>query len=87
MLQPDPVSGQGQTTSEIHATQAHFAYANNMFEPQDIKPADDDKSRYYFVRELDGEWTQRNRFTIDNLGDCRWYVTNDGVFYAVRMPN
>jgi hypothetical protein len=84
---PDPVMGIGQTGQELKAAQAHFAYANNMFEPQDFKPADDDPSRYYFVREVDGEWTQRNRYTIDDLGDCRWFITDNGVFYAVRQPN
>ena len=86
-IHPDPVTGIGQTGQELRAAQAHFAYANNMFEPQDIKPADDDPSRYFFVRELDGEWTQRNRFTIDNLGDCRWYITDGGMLYAARLPN
>lgn len=72
---------------EVAMEQAQFAYSNGLFEPQDFKPADDDPSRYYPVREVDGNWTQRNRFTIDNLGDCRWYVTNEGYFYAVRLPN
>ncbi|KAJ4153210.1 hypothetical protein LMH87_009707 [Akanthomyces muscarius] len=29
----------------------------------------------------------RNRFTIDHMGDCRWYVTDEGWFYAVRLPD
>ncbi|OLN81687.1 hypothetical protein CCHL11_05503 [Colletotrichum chlorophyti] len=84
---PPDVTGYGKTAGEIAIEQAQFAYANGLFEPQDFKPADDDPSRYYPVREVDGNWTQRNRFTIDNLGDCRWYVTNEGYFYAVRLPN
>ncbi|WYZ40254.1 hypothetical protein EsH8_IV_000595 [Colletotrichum jinshuiense] len=84
---PPDVTGFGKTAGEIAMEQAQFAYANGLFEPQDFKPADDDPSRYYPVREVDGNWTQRNRFTIDNLGDCRWYVTNEGYFYAVRLPN
>jgi hypothetical protein len=41
----------------------------------------------YWVRELDGTFTQRNRLTIDSgdIGDCRWYA-QDGVFYSVRLP-
>ncbi|OHE92774.1 hypothetical protein CORC01_11924 [Colletotrichum orchidophilum] len=84
---PPDVTGFGKTAGEVAMEQAQFAYANGLFEPQDFKPADDDPSRYYPVREVDGNWTQRNRFTIDNLGDCRWYVTNEGYFYAVRLPN
>ncbi|TID02851.1 hypothetical protein CH35J_003978 [Colletotrichum higginsianum] len=84
---PPDVTGFGRTAGEIAVEQAQFAHANGLFEPQDFKPADDDPSRYYPVREVDGNWTQRNRFTIDNLGDCRWYVTTEGYFYAVRLPN
>lgn len=84
---PDLVTGLGKTAGEVAAEQVQFAYANGMFEPQDFKPADDDPSRYYPVREVDGAWTQRNRYTIDNLGDCRWFVTDEGYFYAARMPN
>jgi hypothetical protein len=85
-VHPEPAMGIGSTAGEIHAQHAHFAHENNMFEPQDFKPADDDPSRYYMVRELDGNWTQRNRFTIDNLG-CRWYLTDEGYFYAVRLAD
>ncbi|KAL7923572.1 hypothetical protein ACQKWADRAFT_326045 [Trichoderma austrokoningii] len=83
---PD-VSGLGRTPGEETVRQLQFAHANKMFEPQEFKPSDDDPSRFYYVREIDGNWTQRNRFTIDHLGDCRWYVTDEGWFYAVRMPN
>ncbi|KAM0472665.1 hypothetical protein ACHAPX_008626 [Trichoderma viride] len=83
---PD-VSGLGRTPGEETVRQHQFAHANKMFEPQEFKPSDDDPSRFYYVREVDGNWTQRNRFTIDHLGDCRWYVTDEGWFYAVRMPN
>jgi hypothetical protein len=81
----DPVLGVGQTGSEIMAEQIRFAHENGMFEPQDFKPKDDDPSRYYMVRELDGNWTQRNRYTIDAL-NCRWYLADKGYFYAVRVP-
>ncbi|KAK1238705.1 hypothetical protein MKX07_004281 [Trichoderma sp. CBMAI-0711] len=83
---PD-VSGLGKTPAEETIRQLQFAHTNKLFEPQEFKPSDDDPSRFYYVREVDGNWTQRNRFTIDHLGDCRWYVTDEGWFYAVRMPN
>ncbi|KAJ4264931.1 hypothetical protein NW762_005174 [Fusarium torreyae] len=81
------VSGIGRTAGEEQLRQVQFAHANKMYEPQDFKPADDDPSRFYYVREVDGNWTQRNRFTIDHMGDSRWYVTDEGWFYAVRLPN
>lgn len=84
---PPEVSGLGRTRGEEDLRQIKFAHANKMFEPQDFKPADDDPSRFYYVREVDGNWTQRNRFTIDHMGDCRWYVTDEGWFYAVRLPD
>ncbi|KAG5980328.1 hypothetical protein E4U55_004152 [Claviceps digitariae] len=83
---PD-VSGLGKTPHEETLRQVEFAYNNRLFEPQEFKPADDDPSRFYYVREVDGNWTQRNRFTIDHMGDCRWYVTDEGWFYAVRLPD
>jgi len=85
VMHNDPVLGVGQTGSEIMAEQMKFAHQNGLFEVQDFKPKDDDPSRYYMVRELDGVWTQRNRFTIDSL-NCRWYLADQGYFYAVRLP-
>ncbi|RCI15784.1 hypothetical protein L249_2978 [Ophiocordyceps polyrhachis-furcata BCC 54312] len=82
---PD-VSGVGRTPNEEALRQIQFAYANRLFEPQDFKPGDDDPSRFYYVREIDGNWTQRNRYTIDQMA-CRWYVTDEGWFYAVRLPD
>lgn len=84
---PPEVSGLGRTQGEETVRQLQFAHANKLFEPQEFKPADDDPSRFYYVREVDGNWTQRNRFTIDQMGDCRWYVTDEGWFYAVRLPD
>ncbi|KAK3494976.1 uncharacterized protein B0T23DRAFT_403768 [Neurospora hispaniola] len=86
-VHPEPALGVGLTASEVAANNEQIAYENNMDEAQDFKPADDDPSRMYRCREVDGNWTLRNRFTIDNLGDCRWYMTDDGVFYAVRMQS
>ncbi|KAK3953564.1 hypothetical protein QBC32DRAFT_404786 [Pseudoneurospora amorphoporcata] len=86
-IHPEPALGIGLTAAEVAANNEQIAYENNMDEAQDFKPADDDPSRMYRCREVDGNWTLRNRFTIDNLGDCRWYMTDDGVFYAVRMQS
>ncbi|CAK7270735.1 hypothetical protein SEPCBS57363_004252 [Sporothrix epigloea] len=82
----EPAMGIGQTPNEVLQEQLEFAHANSLYEPQDFKPADDDKSRFYWMRELDGNWVQRSRATIDHLG-CRWYITESGVFYAVRLPD
>lgn len=82
---PD-VSGLGRTPNEEMLRQIQFAHQNKIFEPQDFKPGDDDPSRFYYVREVDGNWTQRNRYTIDRMA-CRWYVTDEGWFYAVRLPD
>ncbi|KAH7326375.1 hypothetical protein B0I35DRAFT_422543 [Stachybotrys elegans] len=84
---PPDITGLGRTPLEEQMRQAKFAGENRLFEAQDFKPADDDPSRFYYVRELDGNWTQRNRFTIDHMGDCRWFVTEKGWFYAVRLPD
>ncbi|KAI2613097.1 uncharacterized protein GGS25DRAFT_518778 [Hypoxylon fragiforme] len=82
---PD-VMGIGKTGTEVQMEQYYTALNNGALEGQDIAPADPDPSRMYYVRELDGEWTLRNRFGIDNLDGCRWYVMPGGVFYAVRTP-
>jgi hypothetical protein len=76
----------GQTGSEVLAQQLAYAQASNVNQKQEMKPADDDPFRMYWVREQDGTWTQRNRLTIDSgdIGDCRWYAM-DGQFYAVRL--
>ncbi|RBR25798.1 uncharacterized protein FIESC28_01391 [Fusarium coffeatum] len=66
------VMGVGRTAGEEQLRQIKFAHANKLHEPQDFKPADDDPSRFYYVREVDGNWTQRNRFTIDHMGDSKW---------------
>ncbi|KAI1098974.1 hypothetical protein F4804DRAFT_337671 [Jackrogersella minutella] len=83
---PD-VMGIGRTTTEVQIEQYHTALNNKALEGQDIAPADPDPSRMYYCRELDGEWTLRNRYGIDNMGDCRWYVMPGGIFYAVRLAD
>ncbi|KAJ6444802.1 pre-mRNA splicing factor CWC21 [Purpureocillium lavendulum] len=83
---PHEVPGLGRTPQEEVLHQVQFAYNNKLFEPQDIKPGDDDPSRFYYVREVDGNWTQRSRYSIDQI-PCRWYVTDEGWFYAVRLPD
>lgn len=77
----------GHTGGEIMAQQMQMASNLEMDKPQEMKPADDDKFRFYWVRELDNTWSQRNRLTIDSgdIGDVRWYA-KDGTFYAVRLP-
>ncbi|KAH8198108.1 hypothetical protein TruAng_007729 [Truncatella angustata] len=85
MLYPD-IMGVGRTQSENTIELLNSMHKNNTLEPQGFKPEDDDPSRMYCVRELDGNWTQRNRMTIDNL-PCRWYITPHGAFYAVRLED
>ncbi|OTA66693.1 hypothetical protein K449DRAFT_420349 [Hypoxylon sp. EC38] len=69
---PD-VMGIGKTSAEIQMEQYHTALNTKALEGQDIAPADPDPSRMYYCRELDGEWTLRNRYGIDNMGDCRCF--------------
>lgn len=80
---PD-VMGIGKTQSELTAEQWHLGSEQGALQPQDFKPADDDPARMYFCRELDGEWILRNRYTLDNL-PVRWYMWQNGIFYAVRL--
>ncbi|CAJ2509888.1 Uu.00g057880.m01.CDS01 [Anthostomella pinea] len=83
---PD-IMGIGKTGTEAAAEQAASAVNSQAMEPQDMKPGDDDPSRMYWCRELDGAWLLRSRFSIDRLEDCRWYVWETGVFYAVRIAD
>lgn len=79
----DPACGMGQTTGEVAAACMTNPELN---EPQDFKPADDSPSRMYYVRQLDGQYVQMPRATIDSFGSsARWYCTDEGVFYAVRL--
>ncbi|KAH8165304.1 hypothetical protein CIB48_g2953 [Xylaria polymorpha] len=75
----------GKTKNELDAETRYNAQHNQMNEPQGIKPADDDVSRMYWCRELDGQWVSRSRFSLDRMGNFRWYVTQDGVFYAKML--
>ncbi|KAI0603416.1 hypothetical protein F4775DRAFT_533606 [Biscogniauxia sp. FL1348] len=84
---PPEIMGIGKTGNEFQAEQALAAQSNQVLEPQDMKPSDDDPSRMYYCRELDGAWIQRNRYSIDRMGDFRWFVWPNGVFYAVRLDN
>ena len=53
---------------------------------EDFQPLDEDPSRMYYCRELDGRWTLRSRFAIRMERDAfRWYLTPDGMFYAVHL--
>ncbi|PQE06884.1 hypothetical protein CJF31_00010950 [Rutstroemia sp. NJR-2017a BVV2] len=68
---PQPAIGTfGATASEIQMQQMQ---TSDAFKKQDMKPADDDPFRMYWVREEDNTWSQRNRMTIDSgdIGECR----------------
>lgn len=80
----EPATGVGLTGTEALNLQANDP---QLSEPQDFKPGDDDPSRMYLVRQCDGEWTVLSRAAIDGVGDCRWYVWPNGVFYAIRLPS
>ncbi|KAJ2981151.1 hypothetical protein NUW58_g6759 [Xylaria curta] len=75
----------GKTKAELDAETQYNAQHNQMNEPQGIKPADDDISRMYWCRELDGQWVSRSRFSLDRMGNFRWYVAPNGVFYAKML--
>ncbi|KEZ42461.1 hypothetical protein SAPIO_CDS5667 [Scedosporium apiospermum] len=58
------------------------------FEAEDFQPSDEDPNRMYYCRELDGSWTLRSRFAINkSRKDIRWYITPEGMFYAIRIRN
>lgn len=79
----EPATGIGQTAGEVAAAAMMNPELN---QPQDFEPKDKNPSRMYMVRQLDGHYIQMSRATIDHFGKaCRWYVTDDGVFYAVRL--
>jgi hypothetical protein len=85
-IQQPPFGTIGQTQNEVTYQNMATAQGLEMNTKQEMKPSDDDPMRMYWCRELDNNWTQRNRLTIDSgdIGDCRWYA-HDGVFYAVRL--
>lgn len=79
----EPATGIGQTAGEVAAG---FMTNPELNEPQDFEPKDKNPSRMYMVRQLDGNWIQMPRATIDYFGSAaRWYITPEGVFYAVRL--
>lgn len=84
---PPDVTGVGKTIDEIQAHYHNIAMTNGILEPEDFQPASKDPAKMYYCRELDGNWTQRSRYSIDKMGDWRWYQTPEGAFYAVRLPN
>ncbi|KAK4212910.1 hypothetical protein QBC37DRAFT_483456 [Rhypophila decipiens] len=81
---PDPAFGVGYTASEVAMMNNQYAAYSNVDEPQEFQPADPDPTRMYRVRDFDGSWAMLSRKTIDR-GAFRWYVTDGGVFYAVRL--
>ncbi|EAQ91028.1 hypothetical protein CHGG_02963 [Chaetomium globosum CBS 148.51] len=80
----EPAMGVGLTPNETIAQNMRIAQNNQAYEPQDFKPADPNPYRMYWFRELDGHWALFHRRQIDRL-DVRWYRTDDGVFYAIRL--
>lgn len=79
----EPATGIGETAGQVAA---NYMANPELNEPQDFKPADENPSRMYMVRQLDGQYIQMPRITIDSFGKgARWYATDDGVFYAVRL--
>jgi hypothetical protein len=78
----------GLTRGELLQQQMGMAQGMNMGKAMDMKPADDNPNIWYWVREQDGSWVQRNRRTIESgdIGPIRWYAEN-GSFYCVRLPN
>jgi hypothetical protein len=85
---PD-IMGIGKTQGEVQAELQQASLQNECNQPQGIAPVDSNPGRMYWFRELDNNWTQRNRFTIDRFvtnDEARWYVRPDGIFYAVKLP-
>lgn len=80
----DPAMGIGLTPNETMAQNIRIAHDNGCYEPQDFMPSDIDPHRLYWVRELNGHWAVFPRRVIDRL-DVRWYRTDQGIFYAVRL--
>ncbi|KAI0155849.1 hypothetical protein BJ166DRAFT_615811 [Pestalotiopsis sp. NC0098] len=69
---PD-IMGIGRTGAEHNADILNAMHTEGLLEPQEMVPKDDDPSRMYLLRELDGNWTKRNRFTLNRLA-VRWLV-------------
>ena len=85
-----PVWNGQQWVTHGRSTTAHLLdmKAKADRKPQELAPADGDVGRMYEVQELDGNWTRRNRFTIDSgdIGPIRWFQRPDGSFFAKRLP-
>jgi len=82
----DPALGVGLTPNEQLAENIRLAQSGKAYEPQDFRPADPDPFRLYWFREPDGHWAVFQRRQIERL-NARWYRTDEGVFYAVRLPD
>lgn len=85
-VQVEPALGVGLTPNETMAQNIRIAQNNKCYEPQDFRPADPDPYRMYWIRELNGHWAVFARREIDRL-DVRWFRTDEGVFYAVRLSD
>ncbi|KAK4239793.1 hypothetical protein C8A03DRAFT_42649 [Achaetomium macrosporum] len=82
----DPAMGVGLTPNEVMAQNIQMARDNRAYEPQDFKPADPDPYRLYWIRETNGHWALFPRRQIDRL-NARWYRSDHGIFYAVRLSD
>ncbi|KAG7290622.1 hypothetical protein NEMBOFW57_000625 [Staphylotrichum longicolle] len=82
----EPAMGVGLTPNETMAQNIRIAQNNKAYEPQDFKPADPDPYRMYWFRELNNHWAVFPRRQIDRL-NARWYRTDEGVFYAIRLSD
>lgn len=80
----EPATGVGMTAGEVASA---YMMDPEINEPQEFQPADTNPARMYMVRQLDGQYIAMSRATIDSFGSkgARWYLTDDGVFYAVRL--
>lgn len=84
MMHHEPAAGIGMTAGEVAAA---YMMDPEINEPQDFQPADPNPARMYMVRQLDGQYIAMSRATIDSFGatGARWYLTDENVFYAVRL--
>jgi hypothetical protein len=78
--------GVGLTPNEVMGQNIQKARDNKAYEPQEILPADPDPYRLYWIRETNGHWALFPRRQIDRL-NARWYRSDEGVFYAVRLSD
>ncbi|KAK3303608.1 uncharacterized protein B0T15DRAFT_540748 [Chaetomium strumarium] len=72
--------------SDFLLTSKAMAHNNKAYEPQEFQPADPDPYRLYWLPETNGHWTLYPRRQVDRL-NARWYRSDEGAFYAVRLTD